>query len=367
MEADFSVPDGVLRAYGLADAHLELLTGGRTNRTLRARAGRDVVLQQMLASGHVDLLGIMENLVRVTSHLDWRRRTAGDATDWYPQLLPTRQGKPFIMTDDGDVWRAFSYRKGQIVRSAQPLRTLAGAGAMYGRFSAETADLGGPPLIATAPGFHDLDVAFHGLVAGLDGADPARRRGVAPLVDRLQRIKTRIDERCRVDGLATSPERVVHNDTKLSNVLFDRDHGRAIAVLDLDLVMMGPAWHDVGDLVRSASWHAPNATTGPAFTVELFDAVVGAYVEAGGRTLRPEEVATFAAAGPRLSFELGLRYLHDHLRNEPHLKVRGHDGHLLRGTANVNLAEEMLAAYDALRRIVDDLVDDAHHPGKGSR
>lgn len=362
VEADFSVPEGVLHAYGLVDAHLEMLTGGRTNRTLRARAGRDVVLQQMLASGHADLLGVMENLLRVTSHLEWRRRIAGDAPDWYPQPLPTQQGKPFIMTPEGDVWRAFSYRKGQIVRSSQPLTTLASAGAMYGRFAAETADLGGPPLITTAPGFHDLDRAFDGLFEALDDAVPERRSGIAPLVERLQRLKTAVDQRCLADGLGTTPERVVHNDTKLSNVLFDREHGRAIAVLDLDLVMMGPAWHDVGDLVRSASWHAPHATTEPTCTDALFDAVVGAYVEAGEPTLQPEEIATFAAAGPRLGFELGIRYLHDHLRTEPHLMVRGHDGHLRRGKSNVKLAEEMLGAYDALRRIIDGFVES--RPGR---
>ena len=153
-----------------------------------------------------------------------------------------------------------------------------------------------------------------------------------------------------------SPDRVVHNDTKLSNVLFDRDQGRARAVLDLDLVMMGPSWHDVGDLIRSACWYAEQGEA-PAFSIELFDAVVGAFVESAGDTLTAAEVVGYAIAGPRLSLELGIRYLHDHLREEPHLLVHGENGHLLRGQANVKLAREMLGAYDALRRIVDGYVD----------
>jgi len=366
VEAAFPVPEEVLHAYGLVDAHIELLTGGRTNRTMRARAGRDVVLQQLLGSAHGDLLGIMENLVRVTTHLDWKGRLAGETESWYPRLLPTSEGKPFLMSAEGDVWRAFVFRKGQILRSAQPLGTLAGAGALYGRFAAATADLGGPPLLVTTPGFHDLELTFECLLDDLDHCEPARRPSIEPLVDDLVDFKQRLDTHTSADGLDTAPPRVVHNDTKLSNVLFDRDHGRAIAVLDLDLVMMGPSWHDVGDLVRSVSWHAPGSPTLPAFSPELFDAVVGGYVEAGGDSLTDAEIATFAIAGPRLAFELGLRYLNDHLRDEPHLRVLGKDGHLHRGESNVKLAHHMLAAYDALRRTVDGYTADRTSHQEGS-
>ena len=307
----------------------------------------------------------MENLVRVTSHLAWRQRMPADDAPlrgndgdlgWFPGLVPTTSGKPFIMTAEGDVWRAFVYRQGQILRTPQPLTTLASAGAMYGRFTAETADLGGPPLIESAPGFHDLDQVYIQLVDDLDHAGPERSTPIDSLRNQLDHLYVTIVERCRADGLDQVPQRVVHNDTKLTNVLFDRDHGRATAVLDLDLVMMGPSWHDVGDLVRSAAWTAPGSETGPVFSIELFDAVVGAFAERAGHSLTEADLGSYALAGPRLSFELGLRYLNDHLRAEPHLAVDGVDAHLHRGIANVKLAEEMLTAYDALRPIVDGFV-----------
>jgi len=365
VETEFAVPGGtahvptaVLSDYGLDDAHIELLTGGRTNRTLRVRAGRDVVLQQMHGRAHPDLLGVMENLVRVTSHLEWRR-TVGDTGDsWYPLLVPTTSGTPFIMTEDGDVWRAFSYRAGQILRSSLSLGTLASAAALYGRFAAETADLGGPPLIETAPGFHDLDAVCDLFELAVDDASPTRRDDIQDDLAMLAGLKAQVDGRCADDGLQFAPDRVVHNDTKLSNILFDRVNGRAIAVLDLDLAMMGPSWHDVGDLVRSACWHAPDAQPQrPATSTQLFDAIVGAFVEAGGETISDDEIATFAVAGPRISLELGVRYLHDHLRQDPHLRVSGENGHLLRGRANLMLAQEMLGAYDALRQVVDELIE----------
>jgi len=355
VEAEFSVPDAVLASYGLDNAHIELLTGGRTNRTMRVRAGRDLVLQQMFGTGHNDLLGVMENLVRVTSHLEWRRAVEQLGDSWYPILVPANTGKPFIMTEAGDVWRAFSYRPGQILRSEQPLSTLASAAAIYGRFAAQTSDLGGPLLIETAPGFHNLDSIYSAFGSAVDDADSAAQELMAEDTRLIAGLKRRVDDRCAADGVVWSPDRVVHNDTKLSNVLFDRDHGRAVAVLDLDLVMVGPLWHDFGDLIRSSAWHAPEASLGhePKCTPELFDAVVGAFVEAAGDTVSDAEIVTFPIAGARLSLELGVRYLHDHLRAEPHLRVSGPKGHLVRGRANLKLAHEMLSAYDALRLIAD--------------
>ena len=44
--------------------------------------------------------------------------------------------------------------------------------------------------------------------------------------------------------------RVTHHDTKISNVLFDKN-GKGICVIDLDTVMPGYFISDVGDMMRT--------------------------------------------------------------------------------------------------------------------
>ena len=272
---------------------------------------------------------------------------------WYPVLVPTAKNKPFIMTAEGDVWRAFMYRDGQILRGEQSIVALANAAAIYGRFSAETQELGGPPLIESLPGFHDLDAVYDTLLRDIDQADGQRSADLSDDIARIEALKTKIDAGCQADGLRWRADRVVHNDTKLSNVLFANDGCTATAVLDLDLAMMGPSWHDVGDMVRSACWHGPGSAEGPAFSLELVQRVLDAYIGAARHSLTDDEIVTFALAGPRISLELGIRYLNDHLRDRPHLAVAGENGHLHRGRLNVNLADKMFTAYDALRDVVD--------------
>lgn len=47
--------------------------------------------------------------------------------------------------------------------------------------------------------------------------------------------------------------RVTHNDTKINNILFDKDTKKALTVIDLDTVMPGLVGHDFGDAIRFAA------------------------------------------------------------------------------------------------------------------
>jgi Ser/Thr protein kinase RdoA (MazF antagonist) len=44
---------------------------------------------------------------------------------------------------------------------------------------------------------------------------------------------------------------VTHNDTKLNNILFDEESGKAICVIDLDTVMPGYSVNDFGDSIST--------------------------------------------------------------------------------------------------------------------
>jgi len=230
----------------------------------------------------------------------------------------------------------------------------------FARFAASTAELGGDRLRESTPGFHNLAAVFEDfeqVFARAEAEGHERLAAVVPHVGQIEELGARLAELAALDGLESVEHRVVHNDTKFSNSLLAPEGHEVVAVLDLDLAMMGPIWHDVGDLVRSSAWHHQQATPTQAFfDLDQTSAVVTAYTEAAGEHLGADEITTFAAAGPRLAVELGIRYLTDHLRESPVLRVEGTDGHLHRGVANLNLAAEMLTAYDALRSVVDQLI-----------
>ena len=49
------------------------------------------------------------------------------------------------------------------------------------------------------------------------------------------------------------PRRICHCDTKVNNMMFDRETGKFLLVIDLDTVMPSLFFSDYGDFLRSAA------------------------------------------------------------------------------------------------------------------
>lgn len=393
-----AVPAQIIEAFELEAASIVELNGGRTNRTwLVETKEKDLVLQSLSRDSHPDLTALMDNVIRVLNHLDWKHATRklnaklNQAADphaslsdqsyehWFPQMVPPKGKYPFAATENGEVWRAFSYKPGTVIlkdssqTSPKLLTEIAG---LFGRFSGETFDLGGQELLESRPGFHNLDQVKKRCIDLLDNneTDAERRAQIAELFERADELHRQLDPVLKADGFSEVRQRVVHNDTKISNVIVDLKTETAVSVMDLDLVMMGPIWHDVGDLVRSVCWQCGTSYE-PHVQLETIAAVFQGYANGiaaanpgWGSTQSSEgfefnarrppipqallseaELETFAASGPRIALELAIRYFSDYLDLAPRLRVGAHESHLRRGKANLVLAESLLASYSELK------------------
>ena len=117
-----------------------------------------------------------------------------------------------------------------------------------------------------------------------------------------------LSDKIKVDDF---PVRVVHNDTKLNNVLLHKSSGEGMCVVDLDTVMPGCSLHDFGDLVRTAACSALEDEVDldkVRFLPEVFGAIVEGYLESAGDMLEPSEIDHMALAPQVITYELGLRF-----------------------------------------------------------
>ena len=152
------------------------------------------------------------------------------------------------------------------------------------------------------------------------------------------------------------PVRVVHNDTKLNNVLLDKESGEGVCVVDLDTVMPGCALHDFGDLVRTAACSA--AEDEPVlekirFLPNTFEAIVEGYLETAGDLLEPNEVEHLPIAPQVITYELGLRFLADYLDGDIYFKVKHQSHNVERTRAQFHLLASMEDHNEEMRAIVD--------------
>jgi Ser/Thr protein kinase RdoA (MazF antagonist) len=175
-------------------------------------------------------------------------------------------------------------------------------------------------------------------------------------------VRTRADPRSTLSSLARRvpgssrsstplgeiPERPVHSDTKLGNVLLDVDTGTAVCVVDLDTCMPGLAPHDFGDLFRSAT-----RSGGGEASLDLFEAVARGWVGETKAVLRPAEREALVPAARLVTLEIAVRYLTDHLDGDLYFRVAREGENLERARLQLSLLGSMERREDAMRRILD--------------
>ncbi len=290
---------------------------------------------------------VMGNLLRVTTHLR-RKLTETGATEPDRRVLTVvtaRDGGAWRVDGAGRWWRAYAFVEGARSYDRPPsAETARRAAAAFGRFVAELADLPTPRLHETLPGFHDSPARYRALEAAAD-ADPLGR--VASVREDLRALGSRRDLLGVIQQAADRgevPERVVHNDTKLNNVLFDVATGEALCVVDLDTAMPGLAPYDYGDLVRSAASEAPEDARDPAtmrLSLPLHRAVTQGWLEPMAALLTPAEAELLPLAPLVVTLELAARFLTDYLDGDRYFRT-AYPGHNLdRCRAQLALAADL--------------------------
>ncbi|MBK8834466.1 MAG: aminoglycoside phosphotransferase family protein [Anaerolineae bacterium] len=125
------------------------------------------------------------------------------------------------------------------------------AARQFGLFARRLSCLPIDAIRPSLPRFHDLDLRVAQFERSLREGNPDRIATCAALIQRA-RAQLGIAEGYRA-ALASGAliPRLMHHDTKISNVLFDARTGKGICVVDLDTVMPGTLLSDIGDMLRT--------------------------------------------------------------------------------------------------------------------
>jgi N-acetylhexosamine 1-kinase len=327
--------------------------GGHIHRSwvVATRRGR-YLLQRLNTDVFGDLAVLQDNTVRVADHL----RHKGLETPW---VVLTTAGDRWLTADDGSAWRAFEFLDGR--HSADPIESPADAeavGRAFGRFTAALADLPGPPLAPTIPGFHNLQARWEAFCA-VEAAAPA------------DRVRASNSERAAVAAhahLATALTGralgVAHGDAKAANVLLDVTGEYEPAVVDLDTVGPAPVVIDAGDLIRSCTVQAAEDETELDKVVlqeALLEAVIGGWLaglageldvmtEMGARA--EAEVAHVIPAAQAICWEQAVRFLADYLDGDRYYPAARPTHNLDRARTQLRLLDQLLAGEARLQAVV---------------
>jgi Ser/Thr protein kinase RdoA (MazF antagonist) len=344
------------RRYGSGHINTTFLAtyraGGRHVRYVHQRLNRAVF---------PDPEGVMRNVARALDHLRRKLSAAGmgDLDRRVLTLVPGRDGRAWWVSEDGEVWRTYLFIEGAacLERAEHPRQAFEAARA-FGTFQRLLLDLPGPRLPETIPGFHDTSRRLAAFRRALDG-DPANRaataRGEIAFVGAHENLADRL-LRLQEQGVLT--ERVIHNDTKINNVMLDERTGEGVCVIDLDTVMPGLALFDFGDMVRGAAVTSreDEADAGAvAVRPEIFAALAAGFLAALGELVAPVERESLVPASQVMTFECGLRLLTDYLEGDRYFRVDRPGHNLDRCRTQFALLRSLLEREEELRRLVEKL------------
>ncbi len=323
------------RSYVVTSAH-----GRRRSRYLLQRINTDVF---------VDPRALMANIALVTDHIRKRSPESGSLR--------------IVRAVDGDLawfgeagcWRCYEHLEG--CRSTEAVAKPSdarGAGQAFGQFEALLVDLDPALLADTIPGFHHVGRRLQQLDAAVADDACARSKTSA-------RELAAVDEHRDLADVAEHagsqlPKRVVHNDSKISNVLFDQADGRPRCVVDLDTVMSGTVVWDFGDLMRSVSCQAPEDEPDLArveANLDLIGEAAHGYLSEASVFLTEEERASLPVAGALATYEQAVRFLADYLAGDVYFKTAHPAHNLVRARSQLALLESLLSHQDEIEAAVE--------------
>ncbi len=319
---------------------------------------RQYILQKINKRVFKDPAGLMGNYALVTEHL--RKNIlarGGDALRETLTLVKTVDGKNFFVDDDGEFWRAtlFIVDSASFDKVERPEQFYQ-SGVAFGNFQALLRDFPAHLLVETIVNFHNTPDRFRQFSEAVAADVKGRASSVS---DEIAFVRERegfmhLFEDAYAAGKL--PLRVTHNDTKLNNILFDKNTGDPVCIIDLDTIMPGYAINDFGDSIRFGATTALEDETDLSkvnFDIGLFEIYTKGFLEGANGGLTEAEIAYLPESAIMMTLECGARFLTDHLQGDTYFRISRENHNLDRARNQFKLVSDMEKALPEMHKIVE--------------
>lgn len=317
------------------------------------------ILQKINHNIFPNIEGLMNNIELVTSFLRNKIiENNGDVNRETMILIKTKDNNNYYYDQENDsYYRVFVFVKDtitlQIVSNKEDFKESAVA---FGRFQKLLKDFDATKLVEVIKDFHNTEVRFNHFLETLklDKCDRAKE-----CKDEIEFILKRKEDCSKIVNLIKEnkiPLKVTHNDTKLNNVLLDKDSKKGVCVIDLDTVMPGSSLYDFGDSIRFGCNTASEDETDLSkvnFSMEYFEAYVEGFLSEVKDSLNKYEIENLAYAAKLMTLECGIRFLDDYLDGDNYFRIHREKHNLDRCRTQLKLVSEIEKNLDKMNEIVN--------------
>lgn len=329
------------------------IKAGHINQTylITTDAGAKYILQWINQHVFPNVDALMSNMAAIGAFL--RSRNEGPTA--MISYIDTLDGATYYDDGEGGAWRVYRFVDNSVchqqVESEEDFYESARA---FGSFQYALRDFPAQKLVETIANFHNTVDRYRkfrcSVAADVCGRLAEVRREVEFALEREERA-------CRLHHMRERgelPVRATHNDTKINNVLLDKDTGKAICVIDLDTVMPGLSAFDYGDAIRfgasTADEDEPDLSK-VRLNLGRYKAFTRGFLEACP-SLTENEVAALPLGAYTMTLECGLRFLTDYLDGDVYFSIDREKQNLDRCRTQFKLIEDMEQHWSEMEEIV---------------
>ena len=343
--------------------NVEECHNGHINRTyfLTYDTGKRYVMQMVNTDIFKKPDEVMENIVGVTEHIRHGFEAKGiNATRRALNVVWTKSGKWGHVDRRGTYWRMYDFVEGaDCYMQVESAEMFTKVGYAFGQFQRQLSDFDASRLHESIPNFHNTEWRFENLKKAI----AENKSGRVHLIE--DEIKFALDRKeitsfvnkSIADGSLTL--RVTHNDTKLNNIMMDKETGEGICVIDLDTVMPGSVLADFGDSIRFGASSAAEDETDldkVYCRLDMFEAFAKGFIEGLEGSLTESEIRALPMGALILTYETGIRFLSDYLDGDVYFRVAHPNHNLDRARNQFKLVRDMEEKMDEMKAIVEKYI-----------
>jgi len=338
----------LLHKFSVEKEHytFERISQGLINDTFLVidETGPQYILQQINTAVFPNVDGLMQNIGKALEYL-----VSAD----YSQinLIKTLSGAWYYRTPGNDCWRLMTYLDKSTAYNTTTNKEIAyEAGAIIGKFHQLLQKAPLDDFVDPIPNFHSLELREKQFRDALDNCALILKKKAKNAIDFTCETLVKLREWDQENMTL----RLCHNDTKLNNILFEKDTNKALCLIDLDTLMKGYFHYDFGDAVRTVVNTAAEDEQKHhkiTFDKALFESFVnGLSSNAAFLTEKDRELLPFGVV--LMPFLHGIRALTDYLNGNIYYKIAYENQNLDRALSLYDFAQKAMKEIPYIEKVI---------------
>lgn len=330
----FEIPGEVIAAFtgipvddpgeSQSKIKIEKIGHGLINHSFKTSGafGPDLFLQKINKNVFQSPEAVQENYLKI-----WNYSISKDNSLYIPSPRFFNKNNSIFLDKNNDFWRAFDFvEKSMTISNAETPDQARSTAIAFARFTSFFEGFDPSLLNEVIPHFHDLGFRYRqfkdSLINSKNSERKERSSSIIAELEQRNHYVSFLDDLIRSGNLL---KRVMHHDAKISNILFHTETGAIICPIDLDTMMPGYIFSDLGDMVRSmtAACEESEKDLSKIFVrKEFYNAIVSGYLQIMSSKMSDTENQNIHFAGLMMFFMQALRFLTDYLNNDVYYQVK---------------------------------------------